>query len=671
MSGDRNGELNSWESIGYVKIENGIIQVQSTTGEMRQVGNNSDIFFGDIVIAQGVAGFIVFFEGNPKEVPFAEGDILEINDEIYHLDDLDFLAADSSTSTIDLQEAILAGEDPTLIQDPSAAGEEVEYSLSDHVTVTVESDHNTPLTEASRYQYDVYEYNSPNTVEYLGIHESSHSDEVDDTSSSNKNITNRSSVNSIPTADDVSISLLEDTVTVGKITAVDDSEGTINFSQNTSIIGLTVYPDGTYVFDASSYDYLAKGEVKNLTAVVSITDSEGGVGNAQINITLTGTNDAPTAQVANSYVTDKSSVQGQVHAADVDLPEGAQLEFSLDGQLEGLVLNSDGSYVFDGSSYNYLKAGETEVITASIIVKDDQGATTTVDITFTLIGTNQQAVITGNKVASITEDSDISIDGKLTVIDIDTDEASFIEQSSQSTTYGLFSISPAGDWSYTSSNGPQIQALNVGETLQETITVTTQGGDTEVVTITIHGTDDETSVIITALSLSSADIATGSVVANFSVTDVDDDVQIGFSPGTNLEGYYSISGNSVVLTQVGVDFVNVGGTLPQVSLTTSGSNNDITVTTEIDSTIGNLVDSDDTVNLLSENAANGTAVGITAFATDADGDTVTYSLSDNADGRFTIDATTGVVTVSDASKLDYETDTSHDITILATSVDGS
>ena len=64
------------------------------------------------------------------------------------------------------------------------------------------------------------------------------------------------------------------------------------------------------------------------------------------------------------------------------------------------------------------------------------------------------------------------------------------------------------------------------------------------------------------------------------------------------------------------------------------------------------------------------AVGVTGLATDADAtDGVTYSLSDDAGGRFAIDANTGVVTVNGA--LDYEAATSHSVTILATSDDGS
>ena len=85
-----------------------------------------------------------------------------------------------------------------------------------------------------------------------------------------------------------------------------------------------------------------------------------------------------------------------------------------------------------------------------------------------------------------------------------------------------------------------------------------------------------------------------------------------------------------------------------------------------------VADGDGTADSVSEAAANGAAVGITAFASDGDAsDSVTYSLSDDAGGRFAIDPNTGVVTVADASLLDYETATSHGIEVTATSSDGS
>ena len=53
-------------------------------------------------------------------------------------------------------------------------------------------------------------------------------------------------------------------------------------------------------------------------------------------------------------------------------------------------------------------------------------------------------------------------------------------------------------------------------------------------------------------------------------------------------------------------------------------------------------DSDATANEVSESAANGTVVGVTALATDGDAtDTITYSLDDDAGGRFAINATSG------------------------------
>ena len=83
------------------------------------------------------------------------------------------------------------------------------------------------------------------------------------------------------------------------------------------------------------------------------------------------------------------------------------------------------------------------------------------------------------------------------------------------------------------------------------------------------------------------------------------------------------------------------------------------------------VDTDGAVGgSVSEGASNGDAVGITASSTDVHGGTVTYSLFDNAGGRFQIDAA-GVVTVANASLLNYEDNTSHTITVRASDPSGA
>src|SRR5204862_148428 len=74
---------------------------------------------------------------------------------------------------------------------------------------------------------------------------------------------------------------------------------------------------------------------------------------------------------------------------------------------------------------------------------------------------------------------------------------------------------------------------------------------------------------------------------------------------------------------------------------------------------------------ISEGASNGDHVGITAASTDVHGGTVTFSLTDTAGGRFAIDSSTGVVTVANAALLDYETATSHNITVKAADASGA
>jgi hypothetical protein len=70
------------------------------------------------------------------------------------------------------------------------------------------------------------------------------------------------------------------------------------------------------------------------------------------------------------------------------------------------------------------------------------------------------------------------------------------------------------------------------------------------------------------------------------------------------------------------------------------------------------------------NSANGTVVG-TVHGVDPDaGAVLTYSLIDNAGGRFAINANTGVITVADGSLLDFATATSHGIQVRVTDQGG-
>ncbi|RWD68051.1 MAG: RTX toxin [Mesorhizobium sp.] len=80
-------------------------------------------------------------------------------------------------------------------------------------------------------------------------------------------------------------------------------------------------------------------------------------------------------------------------------------------------------------------------------------------------------------------------------------------------------------------------------------------------------------------------------------------------------------------------------------------------------------DADPTTNQIAELAAAGNPTRITASASDPDGSTVSYSIINDA--RFAIDSSTGVITRSSVGTLDFETQPSINLTVKATSSDGS
>ena len=89
-------------------------------------------------------------------------------------------------------------------------------------------------------------------------------------------------------------------------------------------------------------------------------------------------------------------------------------------------------------------------------------------------------------------------------------------------------------------------------------------------------------------------------------------------------------------------------------------------------TVSSVNDIDLTSNAISENASNGTIVGITANAFDlVNSDTsIIYNLTDDAVGRFQIDSSSGVVSVKDSNLISYRESFTHEIIVEAIGNDG-
>lgn len=90
--------------------------------------------------------------------------------------------------------------------------------------------------------------------------------------------------------------------------------------------------------------------------------------------------------------------------------------------------------------------------------------------------------------------------------------------------------------------------------------------------------------------------------------------------------------------------------------------------------VGNINEDVTAVNFtgtaIDENLPAGTVVGTASAVDDDTSDTHTFTITNDPSGYFTIDATTGVVTLATGADIDYEVAASHDITIRATDAGG-
>ncbi|MEP6433138.1 MAG: cadherin repeat domain-containing protein, partial [Lentilitoribacter sp.] len=171
----------------------------------------------------------------------------------------------------------------------------------------------------------------------------------------------------------------------------------------------------------------------------------------------------------------------------------------------------------------------------------------------------------------------------------------------------------------------------------------------------------------------------GTVIATLSTVDANDTDTHTYEIVSDPSGYFEIVGDEIRVKD-GADLDFETAPIHEISIqVTDSAGNTFTETMTIDLTdvneydVSSISDTDTSTNTISEGVSNGDSVGITASATDADGtnNTITYSLSDDAGGIFEIDASTGEVSIADASGIDYENASSHTIEVTATSADGS
>ncbi|MCJ9430815.1 VCBS domain-containing protein, partial [Kordiimonas marina] len=180
--------------------------------------------------------------------------------------------------------------------------------------------------------------------------------------------------------------------------------------------------------------------------------------------------------------------------------------------------NGDWSYDLDETlaGVQSLAAGDT--LGDTITVSSADG--TTQDIVVTINGANDAAVIGGTTTGSIGEDSTGTATGTLTVSDIDTGQSSFTADTIAGS-YGTLTVTSNGDWSYDLNETLSgVQSLAAGDTLGDTITVSSADGTTQDIVVTINGANDA-AVIGGTTTGSIGEDSTGTATGTLTVSDID------------------------------------------------------------------------------------------------------------------------------------------------------
>ena len=286
----------------------------------------------------------------------------------------------------------------------------------------------------------------------------------------------------------------------------------------------------TYTLDNNDTDTdaLAEGESAVETFTATITDEHGGTATQVVTVTITGKNDAPEITSAASEaegdvieagnlddgtpVPGTPSATGTLTSSDPD--SGATATWSGDdtgvyGSFAIDPVTGEWTYTLNNADVDTqaLAEGETDTEVFTVTVTDDKGAKETIDVTITVTGTNDSPIVTsdaadasgtvieagnldnGNPVAG-----DPTANGSLSSSDVD-NGATATWSGDATGTYGSFTIQADGNWSYVLDNdNPATQALSEGQVVYDTFvaTVTDNMGavTTEVVTITVTGTND-------------------------------------------------------------------------------------------------------------------------------------------------------------------------------------
>ncbi|WP_232102778.1 VCBS domain-containing protein [Gimesia aquarii] len=346
----------------------------------------------------------------------------------------------------------------------------------------------------------------------------------------------------------------------GTLTITDVDDGEDVFVTQSSTVGT----HGTFSIDAAgNWTYTRTADLNALNAGDQVTDtftvtSSDGTATEDVTITINGLNDDALigGDNAGDMTEDEAGDSGTLTITDVDDGEDVFVtQSSTVGTHGTFSIDAAGNWTYTRTAdLNALNAGDQVTDTFTVTSSD---GTATEDVTITINGLNDDALIGGDNAGDMTED-EAGDSGTLTITDVDDGEDVFVTQSSTVGTHGTFSIDAAGNWTYTRT--ADLNALNAGDQVTDTFTVTSSDGTAEDVTITINGVNDPPVAEADAFTTDEDTSTGGDLFAdNGSGVDSDPDSSASFTI-TEVNGVSGDVNNPIILASGATLTVNSDGT---------------------------------------------------------------------------------------------------------------
>ncbi len=334
-------------------------------------------------------------------------------------------------------------------------------------------------------------------------------------------------------------------------------------------------------------------------------------------------------------------VSGDLTISDVDgSSEESFVATSISNSFGNFSLDAAGHWQFelDNNSADVQALNDGDVSLQTFTINSVDGTSHSINIT--IQGHNDAAVIGGVSTGSVTEDTVFSASGLLTISDVD-NPAEFVAET-RTGAFGSLSIDSAGNWTYTltGNSTAAVQQLGASESLTDTVTVRAVDGTSQVITLTIYGSNDApvvTPVSLTAIAEdSSITINAAELLAAASDIDSNDTLSISAltlasGSGTlvdNGDGSWTFTPAADWNGDVTFDFSVTDGTV------TTSSTASLTVTPVNDAPVVNPV----TLTAIDEDSSiTITAADLLTGASDVDaGDTLSISALSLASGSGTL-----------------------------------